>query len=157
MPLDTPFCLGPFAVDAQGRLRPRRPGVAPGFVVRWCGRPIHARLDQFETQACRLLVQVILGRIPSTANAAAGSSRPYSFNLLHDLRRGMPADWYMRLLPDHRVLLEAQDTTPSHMTASGLITQMTVLLLVLAPYLDVLDDARIVNAAGPGIANTCPG
>ena len=46
MPFKEPFILGPFSVDAEGRLSLSRQDVSPGFSVRWRGRVVHARLDQ---------------------------------------------------------------------------------------------------------------
>ena len=40
MPFDAPFNLGPFAVDAMGRLAPSGPAALPGFFFRWRGRLI---------------------------------------------------------------------------------------------------------------------
>ena len=46
MPFDAPFMLGPFAVDAEGRIAPRDPDAMPAFFFRWRGRVVRARLRQ---------------------------------------------------------------------------------------------------------------
>ena len=42
--VDAPFMLGPFAVDAVGRLAPRGPTALPGFFFHWRGRLIRAEV-----------------------------------------------------------------------------------------------------------------
>ena len=40
MPLDAPFRLGPFIVDADGRLSPGTPEPFPSFRVAWRGHVV---------------------------------------------------------------------------------------------------------------------
>jgi len=154
MPFDAPFILGPFAVDARGRLSPRGPTALPGFLFRWRGRVVRARFVQDEAGQGRLALMAMLGRVPSTAGVADRGMRPTSFQILHLLPRVLPGRWRLVLLPDHRVRLEAEaDILPA--TASELLVELTRFLLELAPYLDVLDEAGIAGIEeAVGSANT---
>lgn len=160
MPFDAPFMLGPFAVDAMGRLAPRGPNALPGFFFRWRGRVIRAKFEQSEAAPDRLVLQATLGRVPSTANPRDSGLRPQSFQLLHQLPRALPGPWRLLLLPDHRVQLEADVPVTLPITAVDLLVELTRFLLELAPYLDLLDEVGIAGAsadAEAGTANTWPG
>lgn len=154
MPFDAPFMLGPFAVDARGRLSPRGPAALPGFLFRWRGRVIRAKFVQDESGDGRLALTAMLGRVPSTAGTGDPQIRPTGFHLLRLLPRVLPGRWRMVLLPDHRVRLEAEaDVLP--ITATELLVELTQFLLELASYLDVLDEAGIAGTeAATGNANT---
>lgn len=154
MPFDAPFNLGPFAVDAMGRLQPRGAHPLPGFLFRWRGRLVRAHFVQDADKGNRLVLHATLGRVPSTANAREPAQRPQSFELLRLLSTGLPEGWRMLLLPDHRVRLEAEaEVLP--ITATALVAGLTRFLLALAPYLDVLDEAGIAGElAEAGSANT---
>jgi hypothetical protein len=155
MPFDAPFMLGPFAVDAMGRLAPRGPHALPGFLFRWRGRVIHAKFEQSDPQQDRLVLYATLGRVPSTAGAREMGSRRQSFQLLRLLPQALPGPWRVVLLPDHRVRLEADSEVVLPITATALLVAVTRFLLELAPYLDLLDEAGIAGAsAAPGSAST---
>ncbi len=155
MPFDAPFMLGPFAVDAMGRLSPRRPNALPGFFFRWRGRLIHAKFEQTNPQRGQLVLQATLGRVPSTANPRDSGLRAQSFQLLRLLPHALPEPWRVLLLPDHRVQLEADSPVTLPITATDLLVELTRFLLELEPYLDLLNEAGIAGAAvGPGKANT---
>jgi hypothetical protein len=157
MPFDAPFMLGPFAVDAMGRLAPRGPNALPGFFFRWRGRMIRARFEQSSPAHGQLVLQATLGRVPSTANPRDPGLRTQSFQLLHLLPRVLPGPWRVVLLPDHRVQLEANSQVVLPITATDLLVELTRFLLELAPYLDVLDEAGIAGTgagADSGNVNT---
>ncbi|HVC61805.1 MAG TPA: hypothetical protein VND19_15755 [Acetobacteraceae bacterium] len=155
MPFDAPFMLGPFAVDAMGRLAPRGPDSPPGFFFHWRGRMIRARFEQTDPDLGRLVLQATLGRVPSTASPRDRGLRGQSFQLLRLLPRALPEPWQLLLLPDHRVQLEADSRVTVPVTATDLLVGITRFLLELAPYLDLLDEAGIAGApAEPGSANT---
>ena len=140
-PFTAPFTLGPFLVDAEGRLSPG-PERTPGFTVRWRERVMHARLES----PAGLRMQMALGRVPSSASARAETLRPQSFALLRGLSRVLPADWRVRLCADHSVLLETAAAVPLPITTKALVTEITGFLLALAPYLDLLEEAGIASA-----------
>jgi len=143
MPLNAPFQLGPFLVDMHGRLAPRSLEAVPGFMVRWRGRAVHARLEQ-QGDNDRLALRAVVGRIPSTARRSGGSElRPRSFDALRDLRRALPDGWRLRLLPDHSAVMEADAAVALPVTAVELITALTQFLLNLTPYLDLLDETGL--------------
>jgi hypothetical protein len=155
MPFDAPFMLGPFAVDAMGRLAPRGPTALPGFFFRWRGRLIRARFEQTDPERGQLALHATLGRVPSTANPRDSGLRPQSFQLLRLLPRALPGPWQVLLLPDHSVQLEAASQVTLPITAVDLLVELTRFLLELAPYLDLLDEAGIAgDDAAPGKANT---
>lgn len=162
MPFATPFALGPFTVDASGRLAPLEAESPPGFLFRWRDRVVHARMVQSAAAAeGRLLLHMVLGRVPSTAGAAEPAVRPDSFSLLRLMSDAFPAAWRLRLLPDHRVRLEADSRLALPIDAVGLLVELTQFLLELAPYLDMFDETGMAVPervpAATGSANTWPG
>jgi hypothetical protein len=155
MPFDAPFMLGPFAVDALGRLSPRWPDDLPGFMFRWRDRLIHAKFEQSDQERGGLALHATLGRVPSTAGPREPAARQQAFQLLHLLPRAMPGHWRLLLLPDHRVRLEADATVTLPITATDLVAELTRFLLELTPYLDLLDEAGVGGAeADTGNAST---
>ena len=151
MPFAPPFQLGPFTVDAAGRLAPLDPDAGPAFLFRWRDRLFRARITQPDAAEGRLTMQVPLGRVPSSARAPA--ARPDSFALVRLTAQAFPGEWRVRLLPDHRVRLEAQASLPLPVTAVALLAEVTRFLLALAPYLDLFDESgmavpELVSAAG---------
>lgn len=147
MPFDAPFMLGPFAVDAIGRLAPSDPTSLPAFLFRWRGRTVRARFAQAGPQRGQLLLRVTLGRTPSTASPHDSDLRSHSFALLRHLPRALPDDWCISLLPDHGVRLEVETQLALPITATDLLVELACFLLLLAPYLDLLDEAGIAGAA----------
>ncbi len=167
-----PFRLGPFTVDAAGRLSPGGAD-CPTFRLRWRDRTVQVRMTPAEDTPDRppalappalisptlgtlalgtLAVQTVLGRVPSTAQPAGregAALRRRAFAALLELPGTLPPRWRARLLPDHRVALEAALTLDLPASAAALVTALSVFLLDLAPYLDALEEA--------GMAKTCPG
>jgi hypothetical protein len=105
MTFDPPFTLGPFEVDAEGRLSPIEHQASPAFLFRWRDRVVRSRLALTNTTTGGLTMQTVVGRVPSTAVTPDETLRPRSFALLHWLSHGVPKDWQMSLSPDHRVSL----------------------------------------------------
>jgi hypothetical protein len=143
MPFDAPFKLGPFSVDSEGRLSPRETEAAPAFLFRWHDRVVRARLDQADVETGRLILEVTLARVYSSASTPDETLRPRSFMLLHWLERAVPSDWRVVLLADHRVWLEAEPRVELPITAAGLITEITRFALDLAPYLELMDETGL--------------
>lgn len=126
--------LGPFAVDRDGTLQPRAPGLRPTMRFAWRGRRCEAALTREEVRLAALA-----GRIPSTAEAPA--CRPGVFEAIAALPGQLPAGWRARLLPDHRLMLEASAPLSEPPTATELVAAMVRFALALDPYLDRLDSA----------------
>jgi hypothetical protein len=147
MPFDAPFMLGPFAVDMMGRLSPRTSDTMPGFWCRWRDRKIHARFEPSDPDQSKLVLQVVLGRVPSTASRGEGDLRQQSFQLLRLLPQMIPGPWRLVLLPDHRVTLEADTQVSLPNTATELLVAVTRFLLDLACYLDLLEEVGIAGAS----------
>lgn len=145
MPFNGPFKLGPFTVDATGRLAPLEPGIPPVFLYRWHGRLMRSRLAQRATPAegLALLTEVGLGRVASTAGTHDNAVRPRSFALVRWLFHAVPPGWHLRLAPDHRIWLEAETPIGLPITAAALLTEVTCFALELGPYLDLLDEAGV--------------
>lgn len=141
MPFKEPFILGPFSVDAEGRLSPARPGISPGFSVRWRGRVVHARLEQSAGCDGRLHLRSSLGRIPSTASDPA--TRVACLRILRGVLNALPQAWSARLLPDHQPLLEVETIVALPITVTNLVVELTIFLIVLSPYLDLVDRAGV--------------
>jgi hypothetical protein len=149
MAFDPPFKLGPFTVHSGGRLSPGEPDNIPAFLFRWRDRVVRARVAQVSPDDGRLTLQSTLGRVPSSASVSDEELRPRSFAVSHWLPKSVPPDWRVLLLADHRVWLDAETRIALPITASALITEITRFLLVLAPYLDLLDeDGLTVIGAG---------
>ena len=154
MPMPTPILLGPFLVDAEGRLAPRDQDAFPAFNFLWRGRSVHADMTQGEPRDGRLKLRTVLGRVPSTAGDDWTGRRPQSFASLRAVRRDLPDAWQIQLLPDHSALLEADVAITLPITAIGLVTELTRFLLFLSPYLDLLDEGGVTRAAASaGMAN----
>ena len=145
MPFDAPFKLGPFTVDAAGRLSPWNPDAAPAFLFRWRDREVRARLRQADVTDGRLLLQTTIGRVASTAGTQDATLRPRSFALLRWLAKAVPPGWRVRLLADHRVWLETEARIGLPITAAALMTEIACFLLELAPYLDLLDETGVTG------------
>ncbi|MFC7472869.1 hypothetical protein ACFQS7_00780 [Dankookia sp. GCM10030260] len=142
-----PLILGPFAVAPDGALQPRDAAQAPALSFRWRGRRCEAALA-----ADGVHLATIAGRIPSTAEP--GANRVTAFDAVATLPRTLPPGWRMRLLPDHRIRLEAAADAQPAPTATSMIAAMVRFALALDPYLDRLESA----SAGPsGRLNNCPG
>lgn len=155
MPFDAPFMLGPFAVDALGRLAPSDPTALPAFMFRWRGRVVRARFAQASPDRGQLLIRVTLGRVASTAAPHDSDLRARSFALLRHLPRTLPENWRVFLLPDHGVRLEAESELALPIKASDLLVELAGFLLRLGPYLDVLEEDGIAGATcGNGSMNT---
>src|SRR5262249_22675046 len=146
MPLRAPFNLGPFVVDAEGRLSPARSDVPAGFSIRWRGRVVHAHLLQSDPLDGRLHIWASLGRIRSTA--LDPSTRQACFAVLRNLLGCMPDSWTAHLLPDHQPKLEVETTVSLPITVTNLVTELALFSLMLTPYLDILDDAGVELVAG---------
>lgn len=141
MPFKEPFILGPFSVDPEGRLSPAHAGLSPGFNVRWHGRVVHALLDQCEVTHGRLRIRSSLGRIPSTASDPA--TRLACIATLSGLQKSLPRAWVARLLPDHQPQLESESVVSLPITVTDLVVELTLCLLALSPYLDLMDRAGV--------------
>jgi len=148
MPFNQSYNLGPFSVDGEGRIAPRVGAEMPNVLFRWRGRAVQARMVGHDTDGS-LFIATSLGRVPSSADPACAALRPLSLAILRGLPEALPARWQVRLLPDHRARLEAEIAMPWPVTAVALITELTRFLLALAPYLDVLDEASVVEPFGP--------
>jgi len=173
MTLESPFRLGQFLVDADGRLRPGTVDASPVLHMRWRGLAVQARLDAGPPQAAtgpddaqaadpagRLALAALVGRVPSTAGAPdRPARRARVLAALAALRGELGVGWRLRLLPDHRACIEEARPIALPATAAGLLTEITCFLLALAPYLDVLaePDCAVEPVAVPaslGMANT---
>jgi hypothetical protein len=146
-PTTSSLTLGPFAVDRDGTLQPRAPGLRPAMRFAWRGRRCEAALTREEVH-----LAAFAARIPSTAEAREG--RPGAFEAIAALPGSLPPGWKARLLPDHRVVLEAAAPLSEPPTATELVAAMVRFALALDPYLD-----RLESACGPlsGTAKSWPG
>ncbi len=155
MGLNLPCLLGPFAVDAEGRLSPSEPDRPAGFGFRWRERAMRAQLGAAGAAdtlamagAGTLAMQATLGRVPSTASHDQAMLRPHSFATVRGLQGGLPEAWRVQLMPDHRVILRTEAVVALPITTEALLVEITQFLLGLSPYLDLLDELGAV----PGFA-----
>jgi hypothetical protein len=136
-PVMEPLSLGPFFVDRNGTLQPRSTDLRPALRFAWRGRRCEAALS-----AVGVELTAIAGRIPSTAEP--GADRTMAFEAVAALPRSLPPGWRLRLLPDHRIRLEAPAACTAAPTATSVIAAMVRFGLALDPYLDRLDSACTV-------------
>lgn len=141
-----PFAHGPFLVEPDGALVPLR---APALSFAWRGRPCEARIADG-----KLSLSAGAGAVPYTAERPA--DRPGAFAAIAALPGRLPGGWRLRLLPDHRLLLEAEDALPTPMTTVVLVGALVRFALALDPYLDRLESAGVGAGVGgrPGTAKT---
>lgn len=134
--------LGPFAVTPDGALAPREPHPAPCLHFAWRGRACEARIAH---EGVRMAVEA--GRIPSTADP--GADRRRAFAALADLPGNLPPGLQARLLPDHRIRVEA--TAPVTVPANpvALVSALVRFALEIDPWLDRLeaDGVALARAA----------
>ena len=147
MPFKEPFVLGPFSVDAAGRLSLARDDVPPRFSIKWRGRVVHVSLANDKSRTGCLHLQTGPGSIPSTA-VCDPERRLTALAVFRGLPRLVPSTWQFRVLPDHKARLEAVTAIAMPITVSGLATELASFLLDLDPYLDVLDAAGASHARG---------
>ncbi len=149
--------LGPFKVDSNGLISPASPALLPRFCVTWRRRLVQARMQQShpeDTATGTLELQTQVGRVPSTGRRLeAGQERERALELLRHLPRLLPQGWSVRVAADHSVQVQAQASLVLPISAIGLVTQISLFLLSLNPYLDVLDDGGIGPATGPGVGS----
>jgi hypothetical protein len=138
-PFDAPFVLGPFIVDHTGRLQPDA-GAAPAFRITWRARAIHVVLRRVDEGLGELALALTLGRIPSTASAGARLARDTAFATVRRLPEAMPQGWTMALLADHRILLRAEMELALPVSAASLVTELSLFLLKVDPYLTLLEE-----------------
>jgi hypothetical protein len=148
------FPHGPFLVEPDGALVARR---VPALRFAWRGRPCEARLSDG-----RVSLTAGAGVVPYTAERAA--DRPGAFAAIGDMPADLPAGWRLRVLPDHRLRLEAEADLPAPTTAIALVGALVGFALALDPYLDRLESAGVAagavagavagGAAMPGTAKT---
>ena len=137
-----PFPYGPFLVEPDGALVPRR---VPALRFSWRGRPCEARLADGQVS-----LVAGAGAVPYTAERAA--DRPSVFAAIKALTAELPAGWRLRVLPNHRLRVEAQAGLPAPITAVALVTALVRFVLALDPYLDRLELAGAAAGAG-GVAS----
>ncbi|MCC6718725.1 MAG: hypothetical protein IT555_12645 [Acetobacteraceae bacterium] len=168
MPFDAPFQLGPFQVGADGGLALASPDSQPCMRLTWRGCPVQATLHAggSGTGWGTLSLCAMVGRVPSTAGAPAALRRDTVFAALRALPATLPPGWRAGLLADHRVALQSSAAIAMPTSAERLLTDVTLFLLALGPYLDLLGEVGVAPpAAGEvagaevaaGMVNTWPG
>jgi len=160
MPRDAPFVLGPFTVDARGRLRPTDDGPLPAFSLCWRGCTVEVALRQGDAAAdvAVMALRAGAGRVPSTATGGS-IGRAAVFAALAGMPGLLPPGWRVLLLPDHRLELTAEAGLAMPATVAELLCAVTGFLLAAAPYLDLFGEAGVETAGREdgGRVNTCPG
>jgi hypothetical protein len=161
MPFDAPLQLGPFSVRPDGRLALVEPGRPPSFRMQWRGCRVEARLraNGPDGELGELSLHATVGRVPSTARLGAGAAqgREAVFAALRSLPPALPQGWRTDLTADHSVALLRACRVEMPTTVTSLLTDVTLFLLALRPYLDLLAEAGVEppEAAGaPGMVKT---
>ena len=108
-----------------------------------------------------LSLQAKVGRVPSTARLGAGAAqeREAVFTTLRSLAPSLPEGWSTTLMADHQVALFTACRVEMPTTINSLLTDVTMFLLSLGPYLDLLAEAGVeppaaAPEAAPGMAKT---
>ena len=133
------FPLGPFMVEEDGRLAFRAGERQAGFSFQWRGRAFAVALN-----GRRMELSGVLGLVPSSARNRA--AREAAFVLLRALPRGLPAGWGLRLMPDHRIRILAEEGLAWPANMSELMQPIVRFLLLAAPYLDLMDETGLAPA-----------
>jgi hypothetical protein len=150
MPIDAPLTLGPFMIDGHGHIAPRLPGQRARFSFSFRARPLLARLSGSELE-----LEAVAGRVPSTGQAATERrERSLIFGFLPRLPALLPPEWRVILAPDHRLLMLSKIALTEPPVITDLLAAITLRLLSLAPYLDVLEEAGLRSGATPGAGGT---
>lgn len=159
MLFNAPFRLGPFIVDAGGRLCPSTSGWFPSFHVAWRGLVVRARLTATDPDGGTLMLQTIFGRVPSTGapEGVGAAPRRAAFATVRTLPETLPPGWTVGLLPDHRIRAQAQVHLPLPTSAETLVSALALFVLRLSPYLDLLAEGVGIEPAASGSLKTCPG
>jgi hypothetical protein len=125
---------------------------------------VHARLTATEPDGATLALRTVLGRVPSTGrpDGTGALPRQAAFTAMRTLPATLPRGWTVGLLPDHRILAEAQKHVRLPAGAEDLVSELALFLLRLAPYLDLLAEGVGIEpvaagGAAPGSLKTCPG
>lgn len=143
--------FGSFSVDELGRIS-LGDATQGGFAFQWRGRPIALTVHGMDQSAeapfpgrnraavspCRIRMSARVGRVPSTAVAAA--KRPDAFRLASALSGLLPPGWGVRLLPDHMLQFQSEEQVPLPALIGELLVSATRFTLTLAPYLDLLEE-----------------
>lgn len=130
-----PFPHGPFLVAPDGALRVE-PERAPTLRFAWRGRGCEARISGGTVR-----LSAGAGAVPYTAERAA--DRPAALAAIGELPGDLPPGWRLRVLPDHRLRLEAEQPLPAPTTAIALVGAMVGFALALDVYLDRLESAGV--------------
>lgn len=146
--------LGPFIVDSRGMLSPGSRDSFPAFTVHWRRIAVRARLvlgpeEDLGDLPDKLEFSARLGRVPSSANTVHNAHQRSS--VLHVLRRMhelLPPGWRLLLRADHSVEVAAHAAILTPVSAVHLVTQVTLFLLGLEPYLNVLEEEGIAAVGG---------
>ena len=162
MPFDAPFQLGPFAVSADGSLALASPERLPRFEITWRGCRVGVLLCTrgADNTLGALSLRAVIGRVPSTARttgpvvkgravtAQATARRTAVLEALRFLPGTLPEGWRTDLLADHRVTLLSASNVETPITAESLLTDVTLFLLALGPYLDLMAGVGMEAPAG---------
>ncbi|WP_439596204.1 hypothetical protein [Falsiroseomonas sp.] len=136
---------GPFLVALDGSL-----SAIKDHALRfaWRGRGCEASLVDGQIN---LAAQA--GWVPYTAERP--EARSGAFAALEEMPGELPQGWRLRLMPDHKVRLEAAVDLHGAITATTLVSAMVGFALALDPYLDRLESAGMASGAeGTGSVKT---
>ena len=144
--------LGPFIVDSRGMLSPSSKNTFPAFYVLWRKLVVRARLVQQSytdgDNSADLEFTARLGRIPSSAGVPAlASLRVGALQVLRRMPALTPPGWRLLLRADHSVEVTTKAEIVLPVSAISLVTEVTVFLLGLTPYLTVLEEEGVTSTA----------
>lgn len=134
-----PVPHGPFLVEPDGVLHIHAPQ-PPTLRFAWRGRGCEARLSDG-----MLRLSAGAGAVPYTAER--GTARPAALAMIGELPGNLPEGWRLRVLPDHRLRLEAEHRLAAPTTATALVGAMVGFALALDPYLDRLESAGVSSGS----------
>ena len=138
----------PMARSLWKRMARWRPGAlrrAPALRFSWRGRPCEAGLADGQVS-----LAAAAGAVPYTAER--GADRPPVFAAINALATALRVGWRLRVLPNHRLRVEAQAGLPAPITTVALVTALVRFVLALDPYLERLELAGVGTGTG-GVAS----
>jgi hypothetical protein len=146
--------LGPFIIDSRGMLTPGSPDRFPAFTVQWRRILVRARLVQAAQENAadlpdRLEFSARLGRVPSSARTTENANqRTAALQVLRRMHELLPPGWRLLLRADHSVEVAAHVPILMPVSAVSLITEVTMFLLNLEPYFNVLEEGGVTAFGG---------
>ncbi len=139
-----PIEMHSMAIDERGNLTSREPDFPLRFQFRWRDTAFEGEVGQNES-GLYLELRTQLGALPYTAENDAGRA-----NFMTVISADQKQDYgTLRIVQDQTIVFEKDVELPRSggLTATALVTQIAILVLSAAPYLDLLAELGLKKPA----------